>query len=197
MLKTHRKIIILGSGPSLSRYSYQKGDIVWCPHSMYSGEIKPYITQVFGMHNAEIGIEENIIDQSNYPLDDIIKSFGSCFFTCSISYMIAYALHIGVNEIEMHGVDLNGTREYIAERSSVFYWIGRAEGIGVKVNMSNEIDKPAFLYGYQDEGRIILKERIDNMIAWAMNEREQTKEQRVKDQYTGYMLGLDTLIKEL
>jgi hypothetical protein len=164
---------------------------------MYSEDISQYVSRVFGMHDFEIGLDHVDVDQANYPLDDIIKSFESCFFTCTISYMIALALHEGIDEIELHGVDLNGTREFVAERSSVFYWIGRAEGIGVKVTMSNNINKPVFLYGYQDEGAKILKDRIDNMIAWAIQERDNNEEQRVKDQYTGYALGLDTLRKEL
>lgn len=193
----HKKIIILGSGPSLGLYKFKEGDVVWCPRSMYCEEIAPYIDRVFGMHDVELGMDHVDIDQDNYPLDVIIKSFGSCFFTCTISYMIVLALHEGVDELELHGVDLNGTREYIAERPSVMYWIGRAESLGVKITMPNNLHKPAFLYGYQDEGRAILKNKIDNMIAWAMKERENTEDQRVKDQYTGYMLGLDTLIKEL
>jgi hypothetical protein len=191
------KIFILGSGPSLAGYKYQSGDIVWCPYSMLDDAFKDKISQVFGMHAHETGLIEGIIDQTNYPLDDIIKKYGSCFFTCTISYMIAYALFIGVKEIELHGVDLNGTREYIAERPSVFYWLGLAEGLGVKITMSNNLNKPAFLYGYMDESRKELKGKISNLTAWAMTERDTTEDQRVKDQYTGFMLALDTINKEL
>jgi len=149
----------------------------------------------FGMHEGEQGKTKNLIDQNTYPLQDIVNSFNSVYFTNTISYMIAYALFKGVDILELYGIDMNGTREYISERGSVMYWIGRAESLGVQVKLASEIDKPCFLYGYESSATLKLK--IDNMIQWAIFERDGTEDQRHKDQYTGFILGLNTLLKEL
>ena len=71
-----------------------------------------------------------------YPYNKIIEKFdgmGREFFTNSICYMIAYALYKGYDEIKLYGVDMATSMEYILERGGIEYWIGRAEGLGVKI----------------------------------------------------------------
>jgi hypothetical protein len=50
--------------------------------------------------------------------------------------MIAYALYKGYNHIRMYGVDMITTKEYEREKGGVEYWVGRAEGMGCKVEIS-------------------------------------------------------------
>jgi len=72
----------------------------------------------------------------HYPYDKIVERFdgmGKEFFTNTICYMIAYALYKGYNKIRMYGVDMATSMEYILERGGIEYWVGRAEGMGVKV----------------------------------------------------------------
>ena len=195
MLKNIDKLFILGSGPSLIQYKHKKGNIVWCPVAMKNPEMDKITTNYFGLHNNERGLYEGIIDQRNYPLDEIINKFNSYFFTSTISYMIAYALYIGVKEIEIYGVDMIGREEYINQRSSVLYWIGRAEGLGVKVNHISGVDKPTFLYGFNEKQHIL--DKINNLRTWAKIEREKATDQRVIDQYHGFIYGLDSIEKEL
>lgn len=71
-----------------------------------------------------------------YPYDKIVARFdglGKEFFTNSICYMIAYALYKGYEEIKFYGVDMATSMEYILERGGIEYWVGRAEGMGVKI----------------------------------------------------------------
>lgn len=190
-----KRIIILGSGPTLRSYKYENGDTVWCPYSLYNSYIVDKISMFFGMHDYERGLIDNIIDLDSYPLEDIVNKFDSTYFTNTISYMIAYALFIGVDDIEIYGVDMNGEQEYIAERGSVMYWIGYARALGVKVHMASEIDKPAFLYGYEPSKN--LKSKINNLRDWASEEKSKAKDKDTRNQYIGLMYGLNLIEREL
>ena len=84
-----------------------------------------------------------------FPIDEMpIK-----YFTNSIAYMIAYAIHKGATEIEMYGVPLIYVDEYTRQLPCVEYWIGYARGKGIKVTIhgSTNIFSPkpyTGLYGY-------------------------------------------------
>jgi len=84
----------------------------------------------------------------HYPYHKIVEQFdgmGSEFFTNSICYMIAYALYKGYKKIRMYGIDMATSMEYILERGGIEYWVGRAEGMGVKVENTkgSMVCKPA------------------------------------------------------
>jgi hypothetical protein len=54
------------------------------------------------------------------------------FFTSSVAYMIALALHLGYERIEVYGVEMTAER-YQYQRDSVFWWMGLANGLGVEI----------------------------------------------------------------
>jgi len=68
-----------------------------------------------------------------YPLDAVKESIPYHYFENSIAYMMALAIHEKVDEIGLWGVHLRGTAEYEAERPSIAYLIGLAQGRGIKV----------------------------------------------------------------
>lgn len=72
-----------------------------------------------------------------YPQKEIMEIFGE-FFTNSISWMICYAIHKGYEEIGLFGVDLACQDEYIKQRPSVLYFIGLAQGKGIKITLPKE-----------------------------------------------------------
>lgn len=83
-----------------------------------------------------------------YPYTKIIERFdglGKEFFTNSICYMMAYALYKGYEKISLYGIDMATALEYQLERGGIEYWIGRAEGMGVKVENTKDsmLCKPA------------------------------------------------------
>ena len=98
-----------------------------------------------------------------YPLTEMLQFWeqrgltGARYFTNSISYMIAFALYEGVisgqqwERIDIYGVDMAIGDEYIAQRPSCEYWIGIAEGMGVKVFIPTAADlcKTNFLYAWE------------------------------------------------
>jgi hypothetical protein len=97
------------------------------------------LTRVFDMHEAatlrdqaeQAGLPYVCFD--NYPLDAIVKKFGSDYFTSSIDYMIALALYEGAKDIHIWGVDMAIPNEYDHQKPGCEYWIGYARGKGAKV----------------------------------------------------------------
>lgn len=57
------------------------------------------------------------------------------FYSCTFAYQICQAIDEGFAEIQVYGLDLwNGTqRETTVERAAVSYWLGVAEGKGIRV----------------------------------------------------------------
>lgn len=74
-----------------------------------------------------------------YPWDAILQQFGG-YFTCSTSLMIALALHEGVTDIALYGIDMSRNdplvgAEYAHQRPSCEYILGIACGLGVKIHI--------------------------------------------------------------
>lgn len=89
-----------------------------------------------------------------YPIEDVLKLFPRGYFNNTISWMIAKALLDGYEEIGIWGVDMaldgvHGQSEYSHQRPSVEYFVGWADGHGVKfyIPIESEICKCGFLYG--------------------------------------------------
>jgi len=57
------------------------------------------------------------------------RSFGS-----TISYMLAQAIYEEVDEISLFGVTLDAKDEYIQQKPSAYYWLGIANGLGIKTS---------------------------------------------------------------
>jgi len=88
----------------------------------------------------------------SYPLKQIMRKFETNYFSDTICYMIAYAVHMwtekkrgkfqlkegGRHRLELYGVDMatfdvGGAGEYQLEKGGVEFWIGLARGIGIEV----------------------------------------------------------------
>ena len=130
-----------------------------------------------------------------YPLNEIARAFPSPaegsrpYLTNSISYMLALAIYENFQEIMIAGVDMAHDTEYGTQRPSCEYYIGIAQGRGVKVTMPPECEllKTDFLYGYEQEVlerwnvRMAARETdlsnkintLDQQIAQAMEARAQ------------------------
>jgi hypothetical protein len=68
-----------------------------------------------------------------FPIDDVIREFGTKYFTNTISYMLAYAAYLRIPEVHIYGVDVTFGAPYAQENRGVEYWIGRAQERGVNV----------------------------------------------------------------
>ena len=78
-------------------------------------------------------VAQVIPNTTPYPTDAIERTFNRGYFTNTVSWMIALAIAEGVTEIGLWGVDMALSDEYEAQRPSVEYFIGIAEGAGIRV----------------------------------------------------------------
>jgi len=98
--------------------------------------------------------------QSHYPEipmsipfpRDILKQAFRVYYTNTISWEIALAIHLGFEEIRIYGVNMATAEEYAGQRPSVEYYIGLAEGKGISVYIPPECDllKCMYDYGFED-----------------------------------------------
>jgi hypothetical protein len=72
------------------------------------------------------------VGAQRYPLEEISKTCGD-YFSSSIGYMLAMAIHEGAEEIGIYGVDMKAEDEYGYQKPNTEYLIGLARGKGVKV----------------------------------------------------------------
>lgn len=103
-----------------------------------------------------------------YPRRHVLNEFAKvlstdegkpiAYFTNSISWMLALAVHEGVQEIGLWGVDMaqHGVgllSEYAHQRPSCELWVGIAAGRGIKVTIHQNSDllKTPYQYGHDTE----------------------------------------------
>jgi hypothetical protein len=121
---------------------------------------------------------QGIPNAVKFPLQEILETFskltGARYFTNSISFMLAYALYEGImtghqwDEIHIYGVDMAVGSEYEVQRASCEYWIGIAEGMGIKMHIPNtsDLNKAAFLYAYETKRQMMFEQKMrDNISA--------------------------------
>lgn len=100
-------------------------------------------------------------DSVPFPLDEIEARFPVTanrewqrYNTNALTYAISLALLRGVTELAIYGADMRGDEEYAAQRPAVEYWLGRAEGMGVKLIVppqSGLLNPDGIDYGYAED----------------------------------------------
>lgn len=85
-----------------------------------------------------------------FPTEALLKEFGG-YFTNTVSWLIAFALHEGVDALGLWGVDMAHGTEYAHQRPSCEYFVGLARGRGIPVFVPDESDllKCAEPYGLE------------------------------------------------
>jgi hypothetical protein len=97
-----------------------------------------------------------------YPKGRILQEFSRPYFTNHVAWMIALALTEGVTAIGLFGINYGTESEYVMQRGSAEYWLGRAEQQGVKVVLPEQctlLRDPGFLYGYESHDEVTGKIR--------------------------------------
>ena len=138
---------------------------------------------------------------AQYPLAEIISEFGT-YFTNTISWEIALAIYEGFEEIRVYGVDMAVDTEWHHQRPSCEYFLGVAQGRGIKLWMPDACDllKTRFLYGFQEREALAFEEKMNNVKNTIKQKRQQTIQQKAmlqkqEDQYTGALLATDEMYK--
>jgi hypothetical protein len=90
-----------------------------------------------------------------FPIEDAIRLAGRDYFMSSVSYMMALAIMEGFQEIHLYGINLAIGDEYFYEKPNAEWWIGKAEGMGIKVYVpqASSLLKQFRRYGYHVDAR--------------------------------------------
>ncbi len=89
-----------------------------------------------------------------YPLEAVLTAFPRGYFTSSIVYMLAMAIMENPGEIGLWGIDMMGEDEYAYQKSCCEYFIGIAEGKGIKVTIAKDspLCRSERLYAFMEQG---------------------------------------------
>ena len=90
-----------------------------------------------------------------YPLKEIVEHFDCDLFASSVDYALAMAIYKNPKQINLYGVNCVKpcAKEYQHQKPSIQYWIGVAQGRGIKVTVNgndSEVMKlhDRVIYGY-------------------------------------------------
>ncbi|MBK5958105.1 hypothetical protein CCR97_08225 [Rhodoplanes elegans] len=115
-----------------------------------------------------------------YPLQDVLNSIGFAYLNSTAAYAVAYAIHIGVQEIGLFGLDFSYANSHQAEkgRGCVEFLLGIAHARGIRIGfpetttlMDACAPNDERLYGY-DTVHVDLAGGGDEPITVALRERE-------------------------
>jgi hypothetical protein len=88
-----------------------------------------------------------------FPISEILERFGRMYMVNAVAWMVAMACYLEPKELHLYGVDYAFGVD-LDEKGSTEYWIGRAEGMGIKVvipyasHICKEPWSKSPLYGY-------------------------------------------------
>lgn len=93
------------------------------------------------------------IDRDNYPLNEIVKAFGTDYFNSTVDYALALAIHEGWKQVDLYGVNMANMTEYSHQKPGAEFWVGYAMGRGIKVNIHGKMSSllkthDGKIYGY-------------------------------------------------
>lgn len=71
-----------------------------------------------------------------YPIEGVMRDLQIPFLENTVAYQIALAIFERVDEIGLYGVHMMSRKEFEAERPSVTYLVGLAQGRGIEVTVA-------------------------------------------------------------
>lgn len=84
-----------------------------------------------------------------YPIEEVKARFPRAYFTSSAAYAIVLAIFKGYRHIQIYGIEMATSTEYWHQREGVAYWIGVADGMGIKVEFFSKTMLQSPMYGYE------------------------------------------------
>lgn len=92
-----------------------------------------------------------------YPLDEIAERFepltNGRYFASTHAYMVAMAIHEGVEEIELYGCEFISAKEKSDQRACTSWLLGYAQGLGIRVYVPEETNLLSHdhVYGFEPD----------------------------------------------
>jgi hypothetical protein len=111
-----------------------------------------------------------------YPKRRILQEFGGerPYFTNHVAWMIALAFTMDVTTIGLFGINYAIQSEYVMQRASAEYWLGRAQERGLKIVLPEQcslLREPRLLYGYESHSEETgLQKQEYKVKAWPLDE---------------------------
>lgn len=151
---------IVGRSASYEGCYIIDGD-TWVVSSVYEKMIPDKVDLVFNLHKPDVW-EKWLTDIKNkvvtafpfgsniYPVNDMLDKYGPVFGS-SVSWMLALAIEYKYEKIYLFGLDMASKEEYVNQRDTLFYMIGRAEALGVEIIIP-------------EDSRIFFKDRIYGVV---------------------------------
>jgi hypothetical protein len=136
---------------------------------------------------------EDIPNSIEYPIDVLKEEFRD-YWTNSIAYMIALAIHEGFFEIHLYGCNMAQGGEYEKERPSVEYYCGVQDGIAhadkrfkkIYIPPESDLLKFSVRYGYEDLGPI--KKKLAARLAELRQRYTQYEQAEEQNRYAKYQI---------
>lgn len=150
------KLSLVGKGPGWERAfkDYRDGREIWCVSTIFQElqtvDIQP--SRIFQLHERElfepwIGKEQNrvVLMKSDpdfdcakvLPVEKLTATFG-WRFSSTFAWMLGWALLEGFDDIQIRGVHLAHQSEYFDQRDTFFWFVGLAQGKGVKIHIDED-----------------------------------------------------------
>jgi len=147
-------------------------------------------------HDFEIQMQEKfpfIPSSEKYPLEIYAQWFGRRYFRSSFDYMMAMAIMEGYEEIGIYGFEMASNTEWGHQRPSAEYWIGRAEGMGIKIREPRGWNLlRGSLYGFEDNS-VGFRQQLEIRSAFIKNKTREEEQKFYK--LNGACEELDRLVK--
>ncbi len=130
----------------------------WCVSSVFTCLNPEKVNLIFQLHNPttwedwitkyrkKMIIAYPSVGYRQYPVHKMLKKYGPVFGSTA-SWMIALAIEREYRIINLFGLGMASKQEYIDQRDTLFYMIGRAEALGIEVKIP-------------EDSRIFFKDRI-------------------------------------
>jgi hypothetical protein len=93
-----------------------------------------------------------------YPLEDVVKDAGLCYFNNTVPYAIAFAIYHGVSNLSLYGIDYSYKSNLVmaeAGRACAEFWISAGIARGMKIEVAHDstlldtnVPEEERLYGY-------------------------------------------------
>lgn len=66
-----------------------------------------------------------------FPVKEIADRFKLCYVRNELSYMLAYAIHLGYEKMYLYGMDKHDEWDQLPDLPRITYWFGIARGLGI------------------------------------------------------------------
>jgi hypothetical protein len=103
-------------------------------------------------------LDDRVPGAVKYPLEEIVKDTGLCYFNNTVPYAVAFAIYHKVTHLYLYGIDYSYKRNLVmaeAGRACTEFWLSAAVARGMKVEVAQDstlldtnVPDEEKLYGY-------------------------------------------------